>query len=128
MQKVVGSFDFNLSPKGELLRLFEPFGTLVDYVEYGDKAPWPTKADGMVRVGKLLRNIYIIKYILNKICFINNNKRMNWRKKGTPARRQGSVDGLQGTTKKAPALAPRWLGSIVVGWWSDTDLLLLLLL
>eukprot|EP00959_Pyramimonas_sp_CCMP1952_P396793 8313654-Pyramimonas_sp.AAC.1 len=53
---VVGSFDFNLSPKGELLRLFEPFGTLVDYVEYGDKAPWPTKADGMVRVGKLLQN------------------------------------------------------------------------
>ena len=48
VENVVGSFHFNLSPKGELLRLFEAFGTLVDYVEYSDKAPWPAGADGTV--------------------------------------------------------------------------------
>ena len=33
--------DFGLSSGGELLRLFDPDGELIDYVHYGVDAPWP---------------------------------------------------------------------------------------
>lgn len=45
---MVGGFDFAFSSKGELLRVFSNDGLIVDYVEYDDKAPWPTGADGTV--------------------------------------------------------------------------------
>jgi hypothetical protein len=53
VENVVGPFEFGLSSKGELLRLFEAFGTLVDYVEYSNDAPWPVKPDGEVRSGPI---------------------------------------------------------------------------
>ena len=41
-----GQFLRNLSNKSQKLSLANPFGDLVDYVEYKDTAPWPTEADG----------------------------------------------------------------------------------
>ncbi len=42
----VGDTGFGFSGGGELLRLFDPNGTLVDFVEYDDRSPWPTEPDG----------------------------------------------------------------------------------
>ncbi len=42
----VGDFDFGLSGGGELIRLFNPEGILVDSVCYDDDDPWPTEPDG----------------------------------------------------------------------------------
>jgi len=43
---VLGSFAFGLSGGGELIRLFDNSGVLVDSVTYDDMDPWPTEADG----------------------------------------------------------------------------------
>ncbi len=43
---VIGEFDFGLSGGGELIRLYDNNGNLVDSVEYDDEDPWPTEADG----------------------------------------------------------------------------------
>ncbi len=42
----LGNFDFGLSSKGELLRLFDSAGTLVDSVFYLPDSGWPEAADG----------------------------------------------------------------------------------
>ncbi|MBP6977368.1 MAG: lamin tail domain-containing protein [Bacteroidales bacterium] len=42
----VGNMDFGLSGSGELIRLFDASGTLIDTVHYDDKYPWPTAPDG----------------------------------------------------------------------------------
>ena len=43
---VVGDFEFGLDGAGELVRLFNSNGLLVDEVEYDDITPWPTEPDG----------------------------------------------------------------------------------
>ena len=42
----VGDLGFGLSASGELVRLFESNGLLIDGVEYDDVVPWPILADG----------------------------------------------------------------------------------
>ncbi len=42
----VGNMDFGLSGDGELVRLFDDTGAIVDQLTYNDKAPWPEAADG----------------------------------------------------------------------------------
>jgi hypothetical protein len=46
VSNAIGSFDFGLSNAGELLRLFDSMGNLVDFVQYNDIFPWPTEPDG----------------------------------------------------------------------------------
>ncbi len=46
VDNVAGNMDFGLSGSGELIRLFDVSGTLVDTVRYDDKYPWPTGPDG----------------------------------------------------------------------------------
>ncbi len=41
-----GNFDFGLSGGGELLRLYDAEGALVDTVQYNDVDPWPSAPDG----------------------------------------------------------------------------------
>ncbi len=43
---VYGPFDGNLGNSGELVQLADADGTVADYVEYADVAPWPTGPDG----------------------------------------------------------------------------------
>jgi len=43
---VLGDFTFGLSGGGELIRLFDNIGALVDFVEYDDEDPWPIEPDG----------------------------------------------------------------------------------
>jgi hypothetical protein len=42
----IGDLDFGFSGSGELLRLFNSSGALVDTVHYDDTAPWPAGPDG----------------------------------------------------------------------------------
>lgn len=47
MTNTVGDMDFGLSRTGELIRLFNSSGQIVDSLTYKNVAPWPTDADGM---------------------------------------------------------------------------------
>lgn len=42
----LGNLNFRLSDGGELIRLFDSFGNIVDSLTYDDEAPWPTEPDG----------------------------------------------------------------------------------
>ena len=46
VQHYAGNMGFGFSGSGELLRLFNSAGTLVDTVHYDDVSPWPTQPDG----------------------------------------------------------------------------------
>jgi len=46
VSNVIGDLGFGLSGSGELIRIFDAEGMMVDFVEYGDDAPWPEEADG----------------------------------------------------------------------------------
>ena len=46
VENYIGKFDFGLSNSGELLRLYDANGVLVDTVHYNDNDPWPTGPDG----------------------------------------------------------------------------------
>lgn len=47
VQNRVGNMDFGLSGDGELIRLFDKSGNIIDELTYNDKAPWPIEADGL---------------------------------------------------------------------------------
>lgn len=42
----IGPMGFGLSGNGELIRLYDETGTIIDTVLYDDVAPWPTEPDG----------------------------------------------------------------------------------
>ncbi len=46
VEHMVGEFNFGLSGAGELIRLFDSAGNLVDSLTYDDVAPWPIEPDG----------------------------------------------------------------------------------
>ena len=46
VSNIVGNMGFGFSGSGELIRIFDGEGLLIDSVEYGDDAPWPEEADG----------------------------------------------------------------------------------
>ncbi len=46
VENILGSFEFGLSGNGELIRLLNPDGAVVDSVRYDDGPPWPAEADG----------------------------------------------------------------------------------
>jgi CotH kinase protein/Lamin Tail Domain/Fn3 associated/FlgD Ig-like domain len=41
-----GNFDFGLSGSGDMVRIFNDYGDLVDNVHYEVSSPWPTEPDG----------------------------------------------------------------------------------
>jgi hypothetical protein len=54
----IGDLGFGLSGGGELIRLFDSNGALMDMVEYDDSAPWPKEADGNGPTLELLNPSY----------------------------------------------------------------------
>lgn len=46
VQNYIGEFNFNISNGGELIRLFDNLGYLVDSLTFDDEAPWPVQPDG----------------------------------------------------------------------------------
>jgi hypothetical protein len=51
----IGNTGFGLSGGGELIRIFNASGTLIDQVTYDDEAPWPTEPDGNGPTLELIR-------------------------------------------------------------------------
>lgn len=54
MTSVYGPLGFGFNNSGELLRLYNADGTLMDHVEYGVVAPWPTSPNGMGQTLELI--------------------------------------------------------------------------
>ena len=46
VNNAIGDFDFKLRNDGELIRLFDDEGELIDSVRFNDVEPWPLEADG----------------------------------------------------------------------------------
>ena len=46
VENYMGEFDFGLNNGGELIRLYDANGALVDTVHYDNQEPWPTAPDG----------------------------------------------------------------------------------
>ncbi len=46
VENYMGNTGFGLSGSGELIRIYNKNGVLIDHVLYDDEAPWPTEADG----------------------------------------------------------------------------------
>ena len=63
---IAGDLGFGLSGGGELIRLFDSNGNLVDEVTYDDADPWPAEADG---AGPTLELIHP---------FLDNGLGQNW--------------------------------------------------
>ncbi len=54
----IGDMNFGLSGKGELIRLYNEGGLLIDTVHYNDKAPWPEYPDGNGATLELINPFY----------------------------------------------------------------------
>lgn len=82
----VGDFSFGLDGNGELLRLCDPQGGMVDSLRYSDRAPWPTAADGNGVTLEL------------KQPWLDNTKPENWQSSfvlgGTPGRANSIATGI----------------------------------
>lgn len=75
IKNYIAGMGFGFSGSGELLRLFDSFGRLVDSVRYDDSGAWPKEADGHGHSIELINPNY------------NNSKGENWRASaniGTP--------------------------------------------
>ena len=46
VSNIVGDLGFGLGRGGELVRLFDSIGTLIDKAQYDDSDPWPDLPDG----------------------------------------------------------------------------------
>jgi hypothetical protein len=46
VENYIGNFGFGLSRGGELIRLYNASGALVDSLSYDDESPWPQETDG----------------------------------------------------------------------------------
>jgi hypothetical protein len=51
----IGNMEFGLSGSGELLRLYNKAGNLIDTVHYKDSSPWPSEPDGNGPTLELIR-------------------------------------------------------------------------
>jgi len=82
---VVGDFEFGLSSDGELIRLYDRLGTIIDSLTYLNRAPWPHEADGSGATLELLNP------------YQDNSIASNWSAStppGTPGRRNGGFTNL----------------------------------
>ena len=90
-----GVFDFGLSGAGELIRLFDDRGVLIDSLTYGDSEPWPVEADGQGATLAL------------DDPFSDNSKAENWYAAspyGTPGKANSTASQIEIT---APVNLPR---------------------
>lgn len=88
VKNFIGNMDFGFAGSGELLRLFNPDGQLIDSVVYDDTAPWPVEPDG---------NGYTLELL---DAGLDNSLAENWRASriigGTPGRQNTVTTPVQG--------------------------------
>ncbi len=89
----IGNFNFKLSSKGELIRLYNKSNELVDSLTYDDKSPWPVEAKGNGPTLELLNPS------------LDNSIAANWgisNNHGTPGRQNNSfIVSIKGKNKKS---------------------------
>jgi len=89
IQNVIGNFDFGLNDGGELIRIYNPSGVLIDSLTYEDQSPWPTAPDGS---GPTLE---LQEAVLDNACY------SNWSasavKGGTPGRQNSISLSIKGS-------------------------------
>ena len=81
-----GELGFSLSGGGELIRLFDNNGTLIDQVTYDDAPPWPTEPDGNGPTLELINPN------------LDNSLAVSWSastENGTPGTQNSSFVGIQ---------------------------------
>lgn len=91
VENVIGNMDFGLSGSGELVRLFNPGGSIIDSLTYDDKAPWPLEADGQGATLELIDPS------------TDNTNPANWQaglNGGSPGRRNTDATALEQNTEK----------------------------
>lgn len=90
----LGDLGFGFSGSGELLRIFDDFGTLQDEVTYDDGAPWPIQADGYGATLMLIDPV------------MDNTMAASWE--------TGELGGTPGAPNSAlsPSLTPGWVTTL----------------
>ncbi len=79
--EALGNLPFHFSNSGDQVRVFDPGGNLVDFLEFDDSSPWPSEADGDGPSLELIRPDY------------DNSSPSSWKSSegdflwGTPGRR-----------------------------------------
>ncbi|MCF7793222.1 MAG: CotH kinase family protein [Candidatus Cloacimonetes bacterium] len=58
INNILGNMDFGLSSDGEMVRLFDHTGELIDSLQYGVNSPWPTEPNGSGPTLALLNPTY----------------------------------------------------------------------
>jgi hypothetical protein len=87
----IGDMDFKFSNDGEVIRLYDSAGILIDSVRYDDKDPWPEAADGSGATLELLDPA------------LNNDLAESWIASldlGSPGRKNHTVTGLADNSNK----------------------------
>jgi len=93
VENVIGSAGFGLAGGGELIRLYNAEGTLVDTVLYDDNAPWPTEPDGNGPTLELINPM------------LDNAQGINWMASalnGTPGEQNSSFVGIPAPKPQMP--------------------------
>lgn len=87
VENYIGDFDFGLSRNGELIRLSDRQGFLIDYVHYDSKHPWPESPNGTGPTLELIDPA------------LDNALAQSWRASanmyGTPDRDNNSEDSIE---------------------------------
>lgn len=94
VKKFIGNFEFGLSGGGEPIMLFDNAGNLIDSVDYDDKAPWASEADGSGPTLELKNPV------------LDNNKFENWgasANHGTPAAQNSNLTAIEIPENQLPA-------------------------
>lgn len=81
ISNLVGDFDFGLSSGGDAVRVFTPWGVLVDAVEYSVTAPWPGPPVGTGPSLSLINPAF------------DNSLGVSWEPSGTPCGTPGLENG-----------------------------------
>jgi hypothetical protein len=80
--QIVGDFEFGLSNNGDIIKLFDSNGILIDVVNYGVEYPWPVEPNGTSKTLEL------------KNPALNNEQAANWeagKSGGTPGEKNSVV-------------------------------------
>ncbi len=87
VQNFIGNFEFGLNAAGELLRLYNQEGLIIDSVTYDDKLPWPEEPDGTGATLELINPT------------LDNSKPESWKSSlvqhGTPGELNSVFNGVE---------------------------------
>ncbi len=78
----IGDFQFGLDGNGEMLRLYDSQGRMIDSLHYGDRWPWPSAADGTGATLEL------------KQVWLDNSRSEHWQSSLVPGGTPGQANSM----------------------------------